>query len=767
MGKPCWLAFVLAVLITGTSLVHAEVATVRLKLAPKAAAQEVAARTGTVLSCQNGEGVVRFDLSCVPQNAKVYRADLHLSRSADLSGKDDNALIDTEVFPLLQEFKEGDAPKPEGKPLAIRGPWCDRLDVTEAVTAWAAGKPNGGFFVKALPLWNPEATFLEVLYEGTPQKVPPAATGLRALHRAGQTFITWKEIKDVVGEDNVKWGALRRVRDDMAKGPQVRYCIYRSAQPITAKNLAQAQWIATVEPLSCWNINGRNIERPIDEFVQQYALNHGQWNPFWSGDVDGKFGLDCQIDRFVIEDGGQPLPRASGLYVHTPAEKGKAYYAVATAVDGVQNTLEFSVANSAKEPVEETPREPEPVLQGKLPQRPYNNYDEARFHYVQWTAPPLGNLPSQYYNWSVAVPLELEKSVPLELSLHREGLAYYRTQYRIEQNSVVLTPYDFPVNTAWYGYHESLGTLKSYKQGAIHNYTERRLLAFIDWAAGKWPIDRNRILVTAMRGYSCSGALHLAYRHPKVFNMVLVGYAFADYKQALLVDGKTEKKGTIPDIERLWGRIEWDLKTDEGKSVWDENNITKRIQDAPAGTEWPYLTLAGRYFKQSLREFFDALLTKGQPVMTNFNMWGGRFIPVTTTGNWSGMVQEDIRKNLSLPAFRGAEAEQLKKDAKQYATALNAAFRWDTADIVDQAKRYEITLRCAGRGAVVADVTLRRLQQFKVEPGKSYAWEFDLPVADKKGEPQKGEITVGDNGLLTVPGLKIPDSGARLVVTAK
>jgi len=722
---------------------------------------------GVLLACEGGEGVVRFDLSRLPAKARIYRADLHVARSKPLSGKDDEALVNTEVIPLFDAFQEGGAPKARAKPLAVRGPWFDRLDATEAVKAWGAGKANGGFFVRALPLWKREGTRLEILYEGAPKKVPPAASGLGVAHRAGQTFITWKEIADPVGQDNVTWGDLRRVLDRLSKQQEVRYCIYRSDKPITPKTLHKAEWIATVAPLSCWNINGRNIERPIDLFMQQYALRHGQWSPFWGGEVDGKFGLDCPIDRFVIADGSKPLPRGSGLYVHTPITKGKAYYAVVTSVDGVQNTVELSDANSLKRPIAETPAQPKPVLQGKMPPRPFNNYDETRLHYVQWTAPPMGNLPSQYYNWSVAVPLELKKGCPMELSLHRPGLAYWRTQYRIETNSVVLTPYDFPVNTGWHGYHEAMGTLKSFKQGAIHNYTERRLLAFIDWAAREWPVDRDRILVTAIRGYSCSAALHLAFRHRDVFNMVLVGYGFADYRTALQIDARTERKGAVPDMERLWGKIAWDLKTDQGKSVWDDNNITQMVRDAPARTEWPLVTIAGTYFYQSSREFFSAMLAKKQPIITYFNQWGGKMQPVTTSGNWTNMIYEDVRKDLSLPAFRGPEAAQLDKDARRYVTALNLAMRWDTADIVDQPGRYEITLRRAGRRDATTDVTLRRLQKFKVARGRSYAWQFNPTVPDRRAKPQNGQITVPADGLITIPGLKIPGSGGRLVVTPK
>ena len=85
-----------------------------------------------------------------------------------------------------------------------------------------------------------------------------------------------------------------------------------------------------------------------------------------------------------------------------------------------------------------------------FPPKPYFNYKERRFHFVRWVAPPYCNLPSQYYNWSVAWPEKLYLAVdkilreeaaaeagstraplpksPVELSLHRDGRSYYRTQ---------------------------------------------------------------------------------------------------------------------------------------------------------------------------------------------------------------------------------------------------------------------------------------------------------------------------------------------------
>ena len=724
----------------------------------------------SLLRCQGGEGVVRFDLSRLARGVRVYRADLLVHRNKQPTAEDEAIRVNMEIHALLGEFKEGSSPRFEGKPLALRPPWFDRFDATEAVRARVGGKPNGGFFVKALPYWDAGRTCLEIAYEGKPKNVPPQATGLDAFHRSGQTFLTWKEIHEPVRADQPKWGKLRAILKGLDRDREIRYCIYRSREPITAETLSGAERIATVKPVSCWNINGRNIEKPIDELLTQYALDHHQWNPFVDARVDGPFGVDCRMERLVIRDSAEPLARGTGLYVHTTAEKGAFHYAVVTCVDGVQNTAAFTKANSLAQPLAEAPAEPRPVLQKELPRRPYWNYPEKRYHYVRWVGPPYGNLPCMYYNWSVAVPNELGKAAPLELSLHRDEYSYYRTQYRIEQDSVVVSPHDFPLRTWWYGYHEAHGTLKSFRQGVIHNYTERRMLWFLDWAAGNWPLDRSRITVTGMGGMATSGGLHLGLRHPKVFNTVQVGSgAWADYRGAVECLAKVRGGRYVPAVQRLWGKIEWGLKTNTGRSVWEELDCTRRIQRLPANTELPLVTMTDRRIRQPTRDFFVAMLNRGHPIMARFGMWGGgALLPVGLTGNWSRMVHVDVRRGLSLPAFLGPGANPLN-DSKPdglWAGNLNDGFRWDRDDSVDRPGRYEITLRCvsARDRLVPAAVTLRRLQRFKATPGKTYAWEFRPLKAGKDGT-QRGRTAVGDEGLLIVPRLLISSTGGRLIVT--
>jgi hypothetical protein len=244
--------------------------------------------TVSVLPTADGKHVIRFDLSDIPKDAKIYRADLLVSRTKQPVGTDDEARVNIEIYPLFEKFDKG-TPRPAAKPLALRPPWFDRFDVTAAVRKWAGGAPNGGFYVRACPFINAEATCLDLAYEGAPREVPAQVTGVKAFHRAGQTFISWKEISDPVGTDEVKWGRMKQILDQLDKSRRLRYCVYRSTRPITAETLPEAERIAVVKPLSGWNINSRNIDQPIDHVLgNQYMLRWHKWNPFGRARLAGK-----------------------------------------------------------------------------------------------------------------------------------------------------------------------------------------------------------------------------------------------------------------------------------------------------------------------------------------------------------------------------------------------------------------------------------------------------------------------------------------------
>jgi len=739
---------------------------------PKEAKPVARVKSATVIPAADGEAVIRFDLSVLPKNAKILRADLLVFRTAKIHGRMDEAMVGIEIFPLFAEFKAGGKAETSGKPLTLRGPWYDRFDVTGAVRNWTGGKTNGGFFVKTCPLFNAEATCLDICYEGLPQTVPQQVTDVAAFHRAGQTFITWKEISDLVGTDEATWGQLKAALDGLDRAGHLRYCVYRHMRPITARNLQQAELIATVKPLSCWNTNGRNIDRPVDDYIATAkGLMTGHGNPFGRATLDGKFGKDCPIDRLVIRDGGKPLSRGAGLYVHTVGKNGKAgraYYAVVTCRDGVQNTRDISARNTAA--ANETAGVGEPVLQRELPKMPLFNFKQKRLHYVRWVAPPYVHIPSQYYNWSVGVPDDLGQTAPLELNFHRDGHSYWRTHYRIERDSVVLCPHDFPIKSWWYGYPEAVGTLRSFRQGAIPPFTERRLLAFIEWAKKKWPIDPNRVLVTGCRGgASGSGALHLALRHPDVFNLVIAGHPSVDYAAATRETSRYER-WKAQSLLTCFGKPEWKLKSEGGRDFWDVHNMNKLLSALPAAaalpaaTELPYVTMTSRHQDGAARKFYELMLTRRSGLIAHFSWGGTRYVPVSHTGTYPTVIRLDIRKNKSLLAC--VTAAGMKYATQGGMGGFNAQFRW--RDVTDEPGRYEATiffLVHRGRAGSTADVVPRRLQRFKVEPGKSYAWKN--VSLDGKTEIQKGQATVGKDGLLVLKDVKFSAGGSRLIVTAK
>ena len=719
-------------------------------------AEAVKAGAVEFVPAANGEGVLKFDLSNLPKGAKIVRADLFLARGK-IDGSMDEARTDVAAFPLVKPAAAGAEVKPAGKPLAIRGPWFDCLDATEAVAAWASGKENGGFFIQSCPLLAPAGCYIDVAYEGQPQSPPPQASQVKLVHRSGQSFITWKEIEDVIAKDQLTWGELRGEIDDLDRQRQVRYCVYRSNQPITAKTLDKAELIARVAPLSCWNVNGRNIERPIDDYIAtKDMLMCGQWNPFGSASVEGDFGRDCPMDRLVIADGQPPLPRGTGLYVHTAAAKGKAYYAVVTSIDGAQNTADLSDKNVAS--IDEDVAEPAPVLQVELPRMPMFNYPQRRLHYVQWVAPPLTHMPSQYYNWSVGVPnlvTEGKAKPVLEVALHRDGFSYWRTPLRMEVNSIVLTPHDFPIRTWWYGHHESLGTLKSFNQGVVQPYTERRVLAFVKWAGQKWSADMNKLAVTGCRGGAGgAGALRLGLRHPEVFTLVVSGHGeprMAD------VAAQTDKKmlPVVAAVTALWGKPDWACKTDKGQNVWDELDMVKLATDCPAKADLPLVALTSGN-KGSVPAFHKAMLEGGRALLANFSWGGTRYIPVSATETFPNAVRLDVRRDTCLVAVNSAPA--VATTTKGGMGEFNTDVLWSNA--VDEPGKLEITVNNTSRGRAAYDLTLRRIQKF--QPGKACKWSIQLLDQPEKKDAKapalaaEGECNVSPDGVVTCKNVIVP-----------
>lgn len=124
------------------------------------------------------------------------------------------------------------------------------------------------------------------------------------------------------------------------------------------------------------------------------------------------------------------------------------------------------------------------------------------------------------YHLTISLPAgyreNSENTFPVLLWLHGFGDKWDQLQKAADwfPGKIVIIPND-PFGTWFYGYSDQLpgGDPNS---GTVVNYTERRLLAYVDYVLKNYKTDKNRVFVLggSMGG---TGAISLALRYPEVF----------------------------------------------------------------------------------------------------------------------------------------------------------------------------------------------------------------------------------------------------------
>jgi hypothetical protein len=704
----------------------------------------------TVEDLGDGKAVLKFDLSAVPKGAKVYRASL-LCQRRPLSPSDPQALADIEVYPLAALYQEGTAPKTDAKPLVLLAPEYRSFDVLDLVRAWAEGRrPNHGLYVKTFPGWMKDKTYLDLAFEGKAEDLPPQPTGLKTSHRAGQTFITWREAEPLIKSEQATWGEIRQAA---ASPTACRYRVYSHSKPIDAKNISEAQLLATVEPLSAYNTNGRNLEYLIGQAMIQ-SDEMGELARDYNGYIY-TWGMDhprmdrYPVSRLVIDEKAGPLPAGSGLYVHHPASAGNRYYAVASIRQGVENAADFSPSNALLQPVAETVGSGEPVRQGKGLWGPYFDWPGTRWVYVQWCAPPLAPQPNMYFNYSVLVPPDIKGKAPAELYFHPAGYSYAQPGKKLLADSIQIAPHDYPPS-GWYGFNEAYGAVRSPRAAVVRNHTQRRIIAFLEWAKKTLPVDEGRIVAAG-----ADGAASLALNFPDMFAFVWI----TGFDQ----DGGVLNPKRAREFTACWGPASPDVKDDQGRANWAWAELDKlvlaRKSDLPlfacSGASWGRLP---GYAKGQGR-FYSAMLEARQPLHAGWGWEGGRSLGSLDwyTGQWRGMV---LRRDTPVLAFSNCTADHDRESSG----LAGGGFVWK--DLRDAPDEFSATLFCPAKGSF--DLTPRRLVKFKVRPNERLRYEaVSLPGPPPRGEtiaPQSGEVAADAQGLVVVKGLNYGERIGGLVV---
>ena len=157
------------------------------------------------------------------------------------------------------------------------------------------------------------------------QVQPLQVTDLRVSHKAGQSFITWREVG---GPSMGPAPIAEQVEKLRAQSGSVQYRVYRSTAPITT--LDRATPIAELPQLSGWN-----------------TAHEGR-------------RANAVARRYVVRDGEAPLSLDHGVFVFNPATAGEGVLCRRGSRAAARSSGRISAANATAVPVHETVGRGEP-----------------------------------------------------------------------------------------------------------------------------------------------------------------------------------------------------------------------------------------------------------------------------------------------------------------------------------------------------------------------------------------------------------------------
>jgi len=884
MKKTALLAF--ALLTTGVAGQAESLVTVRV------GEQDTCKITGvtTVESDrETRQATIRFDLSKLAITGEVKEAKLRLWVSF-IDRRRGNFAADFSVNkwedPTFDGFKVymvggGAEPLDTFFPFERATYGCHEWDVTEAVQAWLKN-PASNKGLKANfalpgndyePAWR--RPYLQITYAGDSKDRPKAPTGFKAFYRHGQVFMAWKQIP----YDGAFFDSSYRV--------------YRHTKHITAKNLDKAILLCEVHRNS--QLNYRRCSFWWDGLMAYGEYRH-IWPylyerlPPWKGpgkrnkaeDMAGVHKILPRRSNFVIDDkwidthkqntcltngnalgegtflvDGPQLSDDTGLSVRTVEEPGRYFYAVTSVIEGRENRVDLSKANSLEEPLEAKVEEPRPVLQyvlhfnvpkkyvkkgGRTYTIPAIRQQLRMYTYWDGSGKDYHNEPSTPFQFQMIPPgrggasLWSDKVKPEEMTVYSGGFLnapvapdkkyvppsrlapfpslrisnnrdhghwipgwryYYGSKTpptSADEEAVVLLSANLGLSKYnAFGWHDRLNTGRDPRKATVRPYLELRTVKELQWYVDAFPgTDRNRFHLTGQ-----SALMNLGIHHAD---------KIASVSSAMDIPWSAKRA----DWDWIYvGKRAWDLKVPQGFSVWQWNDPIWYSKKFPQKS-WPFISTCWApnysrsdnfyYWKDcGYPEFYrdlakdkrggrwwwcdigDAPDGKGDLVPLNEAYPGFSNVNFCEEPNdvWKQEPRGTLNGYLNWgpnKVFLGREQKRLRKQETELNRIVAAGEAMAT---VDTPERFEMSIRIGEHGLKqngqsvpptvakfgLADVTLWRLQQFKVGPGKTYRW------VNKKvftGQVlQTGTVKPDARDLLTVPGVFVDRdaTGNKLIIT--
>lgn len=557
-------------------------------------------------------------------------------------------------------------------------------------------------------------------------------TGIRVEHREGQTFVTW----------------------DNLPGNGWLYHVVSAGIPI------------------------------VDELSLENAVELAQ--------VGAQSAVDQRISSLLgqtltyrIDETKPPLPIDRGLFVATPVVGALTYYAVFAEKIGFGTPDRTLVpgANSTVDPLLEQVAKPKPIWQRRLT-------SPAGEDYVLWTTqtpspvfPAMCNLPGRAFHVGL---IKGAKNGALVLHGHGRGGNFFNSFIGTGMPGEWVLSIDDYIPTGdfssfYFGYEanydlEQPTNFPRVDGGMVVDYTEQRVMYLLDWANRTMPHDPNRVYAM---GVSMGGsfAFFLAWHHPDLIAGALsvIPKICLGFRPDVYPDLRTS-------LDRMWGSPEIDLPTTAGERVfqWMDGREQARISRNRGSA--PIVAFAGLNDNivgwSEKVAYFQAM---------EANRAGGswywdprdHYTPHEQTDWYPMMASRQLYKyknNQSYPAFSNCSTNSSFGNGDPVTADpignINGGVDFDENTLDEMWLHWDVTLRTRGLTTVdgilapaeslTVDVTPRRLQRFIVAEHVFYRYEVRRLSDD--AIVQQGMVQPDGDAVLTIPGVKVYNTGVRLTV---
>jgi hypothetical protein len=300
----------------------------------------------------------------------------------------------------------------------------------------------------------------------------------------------------------------------------------------------------------------------------------------------------------------------------------------------------------------------------------------------------------------------------------------------------------------------------------VRAYSQRRMLSFLTWVATKWDVDLNRVF-TAGSSMGGSGATKLALRFPSriAWAVSWVG-SYTPRRTPQFIDSFTA----------VYGHPEWQTPFEDGSPVWDYFDDTWYLRRYP-DRETGFITFSNGKNDHAIGwpqavEFYRALQETRRPHLFIWGQEGHGQRPFMPQAGGERLMPIDIRVDQSLPAFSRCSLDDNPGNGEPGngtpAGQVNLYLYWETKGIIDEPGRWEMTIGlidAAPKDVSSVDITPRRLQSLKANPGERLEWtNTSLP---SRQVIQSGEAVADQWGLITLQDITVDKDKNRVKLMKK